>query len=253
VVEVGSTSGFKVGDRVAFAHPNSYAEFCNVDCQSAFLLPDNISLEVGAALLLQGNTALALVKLAHAVKSGQVILVHAAAGGMGLLLVQLCKHLGATVIGTASTPEKAQLAKDAGADHVILYSHENVVEKVMLITNQRGVDAVFDGVGKSTFDDSLKCLANFGSMVSFGNASGKVDPVDIMKLVPKSIKLSRPSLFAMLNDPKDFADYSKTVIQLTLDSVLKFNIFKTYDLKDAQQAHADLESRKTNGKLLLRI
>lgn len=155
-------------------------------------------------MLLQGLTAMALTRKVHAVKAGETVLVHAAAGGTGLLLVQLCKLAGARVIGTTSTEEKKNVALKAGADYVILYKSENIRDKVMEITQSKGVDAVFDGVGKTTFEQSLSCLSQLGSMVSFGNASGKVDDVDIMKLVPNCIRLTRPSLFQLVKTREDF-------------------------------------------------
>jgi NADPH2:quinone reductase len=167
-------------------------------------LPESISFEVGASMLLQGLTAVALTKQAYCIKPGDTVLIHAAAGGTGLLLVQLAKFYGATVIGTTSTPAKAEVAKAAGVDHIILYTQEDVATRVMELTQNVGVDAVYDGVGKSTFDVSLKCLKRLGFMLSFGNASGKVDDVPIMKLVPKAIRLMRPSLYEFLKNKQDF-------------------------------------------------
>lgn len=161
--------------------------------------------------MIQGLTALSLVRLAYPVSKGDTVLIHAAAGGTGLLLTQFCKSFGARVIGTTSTPVKAELAKSAGCDEVILYTEQDVYESVSKLTNGKGVQVVYDGVGKSTFDVSLKCLARGGTMVSFGNASGKVDPVDLMKLSVGNVKLMRPTLFEYIKTREEF-DSRKLVL-----------------------------------------
>eukprot|EP00128_Syssomonas_multiformis_P009711 Colp12_sorted_trinity150504_noHs@27792 len=209
VVEaVGSgVTDFKVGDKIAFVFtPGTYCEYTTVPVGQAVHLPAEMSCEDGAAAMLQGLTAHYLVRGTYHVKEGDTILVHAAAGGTGLLLTQMCKLLGARVVGTCSSAQKAALAKQAGADEVILYTEKDFVEEVKRITGGKGVDAVLDGVGKDTFDGSLKCLKRRGAMVSFGNASGKVPPVDIMRLTGQgSVSLHRPSL----------ADYIATKEELT--------------------------------------
>lgn len=205
IEKVGSqVSGWKVGDRVCYCGAGTYAEYTAVDPKFCIALPASITSQQGACLLLQGLTSIVLSSHCHKVTQGETVLIHASAGGMGLLLVQLCKLAGATVIGTASTADKASVATQAGADHVILYTSDPVAETVLKLTNNAGVDCVFDGVGKSTFDESLKCLKRLGSMVSFGNASGAVDPVPLTKLVPRCIRLMRPSLFEFLKTREDF-------------------------------------------------
>jgi NADPH2:quinone reductase len=208
---------------------------------------------MGAAMMIQGLTAVVLTRLAYEIKPGDVILVHAAAGGTGRMIVQMAKYLKATVIGTTSTSEKAMLAQKAGCDHVILYKEDNVLEKVMNITKSKGVNAVYDGVGKSTFDLSLSCLARFGTMLSFGNASGKVDDIPIMKLVPRAIKLCRPSLFEFIKTQQDFDICMGELEKAMNEANLDFHIHHVYDLENVGQAQTELEQGKTAGKLLLKI
>ncbi|KAJ3415430.1 hypothetical protein HDV05_005024 [Chytridiales sp. JEL 0842] len=246
-------TGFKIGDRVAYMAPNCYAEYNVAPALSTVVLPDNIPLEEGAALLLQGATAMSLLKYVYEVKRGDYVLVHAAAGGTGRLLVQLAKHFGAFVIGTTSTPEKAKTAKAAGADEVILYTTQSVSEEVARITSGKGVHVVYDGVGKSTFDVSLSCLRRLGTLASFGNASGKVADVDIMKLVPRAVRLMRPSLFELLKTEEDYEVLVKPLLKLLSEKAFSIHIHKIYDLKDAAQAQVDLEGRGTQGKLVLKV
>ncbi len=191
----GDTLGMKEGDRVVWMDVHAYAEYTAVPAKKASKLPEEMPPKVAAAAYLQGLTALTLIRESHHVKKGDWVLVHAAAGGVGLWLCQLLKAVGANTIGTASTQEKVDLAKKAGATHMINYSHEDVKSKVMELTGGNGVIAVFDGVGKSTFDLSLECVARKGSMISFGNASGAPDPLTIARLSPKNVKLMRPTLF----------------------------------------------------------
>eukprot|EP00842_Homolaphlyctis_polyrhiza_P002414 jgi/Hompol1/3173/HPOL_003147-RA len=243
---------YKVGDRVIHASPNCYAEFSVVSTDNVVHLPEEISLEVGASLLLQGLTGMALTRIAHKVLPTETVLIYAAAGGTGQMLVQLCRQIGATVIGVTSTPDKAKLAFEAGADHVITYSTEDIVSRVMDITQGQGVHAVFDGVGKSTFDTSLACLRRLGSMLSFGNASGTVEPVNIMKLAPKQIRLMRPSLFGLVTTREEFQPLAQELVQLAKEGKVKVT-YQVLDLADAVKAHQQLESGKTLGKLILKI
>ncbi|KAJ3084063.1 hypothetical protein HK102_000772 [Quaeritorhiza haematococci] len=255
VVEaVGSeVKGFKPGDRVAYLAPNCYAEYNVAKAYLATHLPDSMTMEEGAALLLQGLTAMSLVKRAYEVKKGDYVLVHAAAGGTGMLLVQICKALGAFVIGTTSTPEKAAMAKKAGADEIILYTEADVVAEVKRITNGKGVHVVYDGVGKATFDQSLACLTRLGYMITFGNASGKVDPVDVLKLAPRAVRLMRPSLFEFLQDKEDFDFLANPLLELVNSKKVAFHIHKVYPLANVGEAQADLTGRKTQGKLILKV
>ncbi|KAI8615395.1 hypothetical protein BC830DRAFT_1122855 [Chytriomyces sp. MP71] len=244
---------FRVGDRVAYMGPNCCAEYALAPEEQTIAVPSGLGMDVAAALLLQGATAMSLARLVYEVKKGDHVLVHAAAGGTGQLLVQVCKAYGAVVIGTTSSEEKAATAREAGADHVILYTKQNVKDEVMKITGGKGVQVVYDGIGKSTFDISLACLTRLGTMASFGNASGKVDDVDIMKLVPNAVKLMRPSLFQFIHNKEDFEFLVKPLMSLLSEGKLKVNIHKVYALEDIKSAHDDLEGGKTQGKLLLRI
>ncbi|KAJ3393343.1 hypothetical protein HDU84_002138 [Entophlyctis sp. JEL0112] len=233
--------GFAVGDRVAYMGPNTCAEYALASQDQIIRLPDDVPLDIAAALLLQGCTAMSLVKLAYEVKKGDYVLIHAAAGGTGQMLVQICKEYGAIVIGTTSSAAKAETVQRAGADHVILYTQQNVKEEVMKITNGRGVNVVYDGIGKSTFDVSLSCLGLLGTLASFGNASGKVDDVDIMKLVPNAVRLMRPSLFAFIKNREDFDFLAKPLMQLYAEGKIAIQIHEIYDLEDIKRAHDDLE------------
>ncbi|KAJ3166781.1 hypothetical protein HK101_011876 [Irineochytrium annulatum] len=255
---------FKVGDRVAYFAGGTYAEYALSPVDPVIKLPDEISFEDGAALCLQGATALSLTKMVYEVKKGDFVLIHAAAGGTGRLLSQVCRHFGAIVIGTTSSPAKAEVAKAAGCHHVILYTQQDVVAEVKRITSNKGCAVVYDGVGKTTFDVSLACLARLGTLASFGNASGKVDDVDIMKLVPNAVRLMRPSLFQLMQTKEDMElreylgvggalEVLYPLPEMVQKKVLNIHIHKIYDLKDAAQAHRDLEGRQTQGKLILKI
>ncbi|KAJ3315594.1 NADPH:quinone reductase [Boothiomyces sp. JEL0838] len=253
VEQVGEqVTGFKVGDRVAYTGSGTYAEYTAAERSNIIKIPDNVSFELGAAVLLQGLTAVALTRMMHPVQPGQTVLIHAAAGGTGQVLVQLCKLYGATVIGTVSTKAKKELALKAGAHHVIIYTETEIAPKVLELTNGQGVDAVFDGVGKTTFDTSLACLKTLGSLVSFGNASGKVDPIDIMKLVPKCVRLSRPSLFNLIKTQEDFTKYATELFDLISKGKLDISVSKVYDIEEIGQAHTDLETQKTTGKIVIK-
>ncbi|KAG0290012.1 NADPH:quinone reductase [Linnemannia gamsii] len=257
IVEVGPEvkGEFKVGDRVAFMGPGSYAEYDAVSTVSLAKLPDAISLEQGAALLLQGLTAWSLVRQAYKVEKGDWVLIHAAAGGVGLLLCQMCKLLGANVIGTTSSEAKAQLAKANGADYVINYSngYDELVAKVNELTGSKGVHVVLDGVGASTFDVSLKAVRRLGTVISFGNASGAVPPVNIMRLAEKNIRLMRTTLFQYITTREEFDALSSELLGLVAEGKLQFAIHKVYPIQDVKQAHDDLEGRKTTGKLVLKL
>ncbi|KAG2180212.1 hypothetical protein INT43_004001 [Umbelopsis isabellina] len=254
VVEVGEgVSDFKVGDRVAYVDAESYAEYTAVNSLAAGKIPDNVSYDDATALLLQGLTAWTMVRDGYPVKKGDYVLVHAAAGGVGLLLCQMANLLGATVIGTVSTEEKAALAKENGAHHTINYSHEDTVARVNEITNGQGCHAVLDGVGASTWETSLQSVRRLGTLISFGNASGVVPPIQISCLSDKSIKLMRPKLFSYLATREDKEKWFNELFQLQAEHKLKLRVHKTYKLEDAQSAHVDIQSRKTTGKLLIEL
>ncbi|KAI9485593.1 MAG: hypothetical protein EXX96DRAFT_515012 [Benjaminiella poitrasii] len=252
IVEVGkNVKDFKVGDRVVYLSGSTYAEYTNVPSAAAQKLKENVSYEAAAAVGIQALTAWTMIRDGYPVKKGDIILVHAAAGGVGLLLCQMLHYLGATVIGTVGSDEKAKLAKEHGADHTIIYTRENVVERVNEITGSLGCHAVLDGVGKSTFEDSIACTRRLGTLISFGNASGAVPPVSITCLTPKNLKLMRPQLYNYLTTPEEREKWWSEVFDLFHKKVFRLQIYKIYELKDAKQAHIDIESRKTTGKLLI--
>ncbi|KAI9031763.1 hypothetical protein CLU79DRAFT_730003 [Phycomyces nitens] len=253
VTEVGpGVTDFKVGDRVLTLGGEAYAEYSKTSTAAIVKLSNNVSYETAAAVALQGLTAWTMVRDGYAVKKGDYILVHAAAGGVGLLLCQLCKYLGAHVIGTVSTKEKGELALSNGAEYIINTSEEKIVERVNEITGGLGCEAVLDGVGKATFSDSLESTRRLGTLVSFGNASGPVPPFSISELSKKNIKLLRPALFNYLVTKEERTKWFGELWELLEAGHIKVHVHKIYDLKDASQAHIDIQSRKTSGKLLLK-
>ena len=254
VLAIGSdVQEFKVGDRVAYATAlGAYAEERNIDAKHLVKLPKSVSYETGAAMMLKGLTAHYLLHKTFPVKKGDTILVHAAAGGVGLLLCQWGKALGATVIGTVGSPEKAKLAKKAGAKHVIQYNSEDFVARVGEITSGAKCDVVYDGIGKSTFMGSLDCLRPRGLMVSFGNASGPVDPFNPGILAAKgSLFLTRPTLFGYTGTRKELVDNARDLMKAVSSGVLDIPIHARVPLAQAADAHRALESRATTGSTIL--
>lgn len=246
--------GFFVGDRVAYAGGplGAYAEARTVPASVLVRLPDAISDEVAAAVMLQGLTAQYLLRQTYPVEAGETILVHAAAGGVGLLMCQWAKHLGVTVIGTVGSPEKAALAKANGCDHTILYRQDSFLDAVKDITGGEGVPVVYDAVGKDTFMDSLACLQPMGTMVSFGNASGAVPPIDIGILAKMgSLFLTRPTLFSYIADRERLDAMAADLFNVIAKGAVKVQINQRYPLADAAQAHRDLEARNTTGSTVL--
>ncbi len=245
--------GFKAGDRVAYANPiGSYAEVCLRPVARLVKIPTGVDDKIAAAIMLKGMTAWYLCKRTFKVGKGQTILVHAAAGGVGQILSQWAKYLGATVIGTVGSEEKAALAKKAGCKHVIVTSKEDFVARVKEITKGKGVPVVYDGVGKDTFMGSLDCLAPRGYMVSFGNASGAVTQFNPGLLAAKgSLFLTRPTLFNYTATPEDLAAAARDLFAVVKKKVVKISINQTYPLREAAQAHRDLEARKTTGSTIL--
>jgi len=243
----------KAGDTVAWTGvPGSYAEMNAVPADRLVKLPAGLSAKDGAASMLQGLTAHYLVKSSYPLKKGDTCLVHAAAGGMGLLLCQMAKMLGATVIGTVSTEEKAALAKAAGADHVILYTKQDFEPEVKRITGGRGVDVVYDGVGKATFEKNLNVMRLRGMLVLYGMSSGPVPLVDPAKLSEKgSLYMARTTLAHFTATRDELVARSGAVFGMIAAGKLKLRIAKTYPLADAAHAHRDLEARTMTGKLLL--
>jgi NADPH2:quinone reductase len=251
VIEVGEGAGeFSVGDRVAWSNaPGSYAERAVVDVERAVPVPDGVTTEVAAAVLLQGMTAHYLAVDTHPVESGEPVIVHAAAGGVGLLLTQIVKLRGGRVIGTTSSPEKAELAKGAGADHVIGY--DGFAEQARELCGG-GVAAVYDGVGQATFDESLAALRPRGSMVLYGAASGPVPPIDPQRLnAGGSLYLTRPSLPHYTQTRHELLYRASELFGWIADRRLEVRIGARYPLDQARQAQEDLAARKTTGKLLL--
>lgn len=241
------------GDRVGWAgSPGAYAEYVVVPAKSAVPVPANLDLKLAGAVLLQGMTAHYLTHSTYPLKSGDTCLVHAAAGGTGGLIVQLAKMLGAYVIGTTSTAEKAAEARAAGADSMILYTEQDFQVEVRNQTGGRGVDVVYDSVGKDTWEKSLNCIRPRGMMVTFGNASGAVDPIQPLVLNQKgSLYLTRPKLADYTATPEDLQWRAGDVLRWASEGKLLVKIDREYPLSEAGKAHEDLASRKTSGKLLL--
>jgi NADPH2:quinone reductase len=248
-------SDLKPGDRVAYGNTpviGSYSEARNIPAARLVKVPDAITDKQAASMMLKGMTAHYLLHSTYRVQKGDTILVHAAAGGVGLILCQWGKHRGATVIGTAGSADKAKLAKAHGADHVILYREQNFVDEVKKITGGAGVPVVYDGVGKDTFMASLDCLRPLGMMVSFGNASGAVPPFNIGILSQKgSLFVTRPTLYSYVAKREDLVARATALFDVVGKGIVTIEVNQTYALKDAAQAHRDLEGRKTTGSTVL--
>jgi NADPH2:quinone reductase len=245
----------KAGDRVAYAGPiGGYAEERLIDADRLVKLPDFIGTEAAAAMMLQGMTAHMLLREVHDVKSGEMILVHAAAGGVGLILCQWAKALGATVIGTVSTEEKAEIAGAHGCDHPIIYTRQDVVEEVSRITAGARLPVVYDSVGRDTFLKSLDCLRPRGLMVSYGNASGPPEPIAPGILAQKgSLFLTRPTLFNYIAAREELERSAADLFEIVASGKVKIEVGQRYALRDAATAHRDLEARKTTGSTILTI
>ncbi|KAF2157673.1 NAD(P)-binding protein [Myriangium duriaei CBS 260.36] len=243
--------GLKEGDRVVYLSEGTYAEYTAAPAAKVVKIPEGIPEKVASAALLQGLTALTLIKETYNVQKGDWVLVHAAAGGVGLLLCQLLRAVGAKTIATASTEEKRKLAKENGAEVTIGYDEEEVKQTVKQYTNGEGVKAVFDGVGKATFDLDLDVLARKGTLASFGNASGAVPPLTIARLSAKNLKVARPTLFNYITTEEEFETYTKQLWDFILKGELNIKIHEVYPLTEVAKAHTDIEGRKTTGKLLL--
>jgi NADPH2:quinone reductase len=242
------------GDRVAYATGpmGSYAEARNVPAANLVRVPSGIDDQLAAASMLKGMTAQYLVRRTYAVKKGDTILVHAAAGGVGLILCQWAKHLGATVIGTVGSEEKAKLAREHGCDHVVLYRTEDVPARVRELTNGAGVPVVYDSVGKDTFASSLDCLRPRGLMVTFGQSSGAVPPFDPRLLSQKgSLYLTRPTLGDYVRARADLETTARELFEVIASGAVRVRVAQTYPLRDADRAHRDLEARKTTGSTVL--
>lgn len=245
----------KPGDRVAYAGlVGAYAEARVVPAEKLVVLPDGITDQQAAAMMVKGMTAQYLLRRTFKVAEGDPILIHAAAGGVGLIVCQWAKYLGATVIGTVGSDEKAALAKAHGCEHPIVYTRENFVDRVKEITDGRLLPVVYDSVGKDTFEQSLKCLRPRGLMVSFGQSSGKIPPIDVGVLAAHgSLFLTRPTLFTYTATRGELEATANELFQLVLAGVVKIEVTKTYPLSEAAEAHRDLEGRKTTGSVVLLV
>ncbi len=242
-----------IGDRVAYANPiGAYAEERLIPADRLVKLPAAISFETAAAMMLQGMTAQYLLRRTFKVGPQTVMLLHAAAGGVGLIACQWARHLGATIIGTVGSDEKAKLAKAAGCAHVINYRREDFVARVREITAGAGCDVVYDAIGKDTYPGSLDCLKPFGLWVSYGNASGKIEGFDLGLLAAKgSLYATRPTLFTYIAKRADLIASASELFDMVERGVVHINVNQTYALRDAAQAHRDLEGRKTTGSTVL--
>ena len=246
---------FAVGDRVAYASPplGAYCEARVIPADKIVKLPDSIDDMTAAGMMLQGMTVEYLLRRTFPVKAGQTILVHAAAGGVGLMMCQWAKHLGVTVIGTVGSEEKAALAKANGCEHTILYREEDFAAKVMEITEGAGVPVIYDGIGADTVEKGFDCLSPLGMMVTFGNASGPVPEIPVAWLAKGSHFVTRPSLMAYNAKRKDMVASAKALFEVVEAGAVKIDIRQTYPLADAAQAHRDLEDRKTTGTTVFTV
>ncbi len=255
VEEVGEgIDEFSAGDRVAYAGlpPGAYAESRLIPAHRLVKLPDSISTKQAAAMMLQGMTARYLLCGCYAVGKGDAILIHAAAGGVGQIVCQWAKHLGALVIGTVGSEEKAEVARAKGCEHPVLYQKEDFAERVREITDGRGVDVVYDSVGQATFMKSLDCIRPMGTMVSFGQSSGPVEPLNTGILAAKgSLFLTRPSLMTYTEKREDLLAHARDLFDVVEKGAVKVEINQTYPLSEAARAHEELEGRKTKGSSVL--
>ncbi len=246
--------GFKEGDKVAYAAApiGSYATHRIYPIKSLVKVPEGIDLEIVAAIMTKGLTTFYLLHKTYEAKSNQIVLFHAAAGGVGQIFCQWAKSLGCTVIGTVGSDEKKEIAKEYGCSHVINYNKDDFQKEVMKITNNVGLPVVYDGVGKITMEKSLMCLKMRGTFVSFGNASGKLDPVDVGKLIaPKGLYLTRPSIAHYTSTRKELDEAANKLFEMVKSKKVKVKLFKKYTLNEVVQAHKDLEGRKIIGPAII--
>lgn len=246
-------SGFAIGDRIAYGTSlGAYSDARVMPADKAIKLPDVISDQTAGAMMLQGMTVEYLIRRTYQVQAGETVLLHAAAGGVGLIASQWLNHLGATVIGTVGSDDKGELAKAHGCHHIINYRSQDFVAEVKRLTDGKGVPVVFDGVGKDTFDGSLNCLQPRGLMVSYGNASGPVAPVNVIDLSTKgSLYLTRPTLGSYTATRADLEQSASALMEVVANGAVKIEVKQTFPLRDAVQAHRDLEARKTTGSTVL--
>jgi len=255
VNEIGSNvKDINVGDNVAYASApvGAYSQQRIIPEKIAVKIPDGISFKIAATLMTKGLTTYYLLCKTYKLKAGETVLFHAAAGGVGQIFAQWANSIGAKVIGTVGSDEKIKIAKENGYEHVINYTKKDFAKEVMKITNNKGVPAVFDGVGKNTFKGSVECLQPRGMMVSFGNASGPLDPVDVKKdIQSKSLYFTRPAIVHYFSSRKEFQEGADEIFKKIKYGKIKINIFREYKLSDARKAHEDLEARKLLGPAIL--
>ena len=255
ITEIGSNiKEFKVGDRVSYAGAplGSYSTHRNYPVKNLVKIPDSVDFKIAATLMTKGLTTFYLLHKTYPVKKGEIILFHAAAGGVGQIFGQWAKSLGCEVIGTVGSDDKIMTAKNSGYDHVINYNKENFSKKVLEITNGKGVPVVYDGVGKNTLEGSLECLGIRGMMVSFGNASGPLSDINVPKLIqPKGLYLTRPSMQQYLSTREEIAEASEVLFEKVTTGKVKIKIFKEYKLENAVDSHKDLENRKILGPAII--
>jgi NADPH2:quinone reductase len=255
ITDVGSDiNDFKVGDRVSYAGAplGSYSTHRNYPTKNLVKIPDSVDFKVAATLMTKGLTTFYLLHKTYPVKKGEIVLFHAAAGGVGQIFGQWAKSLGCEVIGTVGSDDKIENAKKNGYDHIINYNKENFAKKVLKITNNKGVPVVYDGVGKNTLEGSLECLSIRGMMVSFGNASGPLSDINVPKLIqPKGLYLTRPSMQQYLSSKEEIDEASKLLFDKVTSGKVKIDIFKEYKLANVVDAHKDLESRKILGPAVI--
>ena len=255
IKEVGpDVSDYFVGDRVAYAAVplGAYSTHRNFRTKNLIKVPEEVDLALASAIMTKGLTTYYLLHKTYPVSAGETILFHAAAGGVGQIFCQWAKSLGCKVIGTVGSDEKINLAKKYGCDEIINYTKEDFAKKVMEITNGKGVPVVYDGVGKSTLQKSLECLKTRGMMVSFGNASGALDPINVPKMLqPKGLFFVRPSMGQYLSTNEEKNEAAEALFKKIISGTIKIEVFKKYKLEDIKQAHIDLESRKILGPALL--
>ena len=255
ITEIGSNiKEFKVGDRVSYAGAplGSYSTHRNYPVKNLVKIPDSVDFKIAATLMTKGLTTFYLLHKTYPVKKGEIILFHAAAGGVGQIFGQWAKSLGCEVIGTVGSDDKIMTAKNSGYDHVINYNKENFSKKVLEITNGKGVPVVYDGVWKNTLEGSLECLGIRGMMVSFGNASGPLSDINVPKLIqPKGLYLTRPSMQQYLSTREEIAEASEVLFEKVTSGKVKIKIFKEYKLENAVDSHKDLENRKILGPAII--
>ena len=255
IKEVGSNvKDFKVGDKISYAGIplGAYSSHRIYPTKNLVKVPQNIDLEIAATLMIKGLTTFYLLHKTYPASPGETVLFHAAAGGVGQIFCQWAKSIDVKIIGTVGSDEKIELAKKNGCDEVINYSKEDFAKKVMKLTDGKGLSVVYDGVGKSTFEKSLECLKIRGTLVSFGNASGSLEPIDVTKMLqPKGLFFVRPSMGQYLSTDEELNEATKMLFEKISSGKVKIEIFKKYKLDDVQQAHIDLESRKIVGPAVI--